>query len=207
MGAQINETLPVTVVQQQLKSSRPVDEPQMHLIDLNHSPDRRTTFRHPSAQLTDVQRFPAIDAGTIGRANLVRERFITNDCRYKGGFLGRAISRTTLWKKAFELMITVAEDYVIGVTVEKQYNRVMNSTVEPFAARASSGGAFRSNHPRRMKTTALFLTARWRTRLDATLGLTLRAVSVSSKGYRRCCTANPLVRQALEETGTRISNG
>ena len=39
---------------------------------------------------------------------------------------GRAISRTTLRKKAFEPM-TKAEDYVVGETVEKRFDRVMNS--------------------------------------------------------------------------------
>ncbi len=167
----------------------------MHLIDLNHGPGRRTTFRHRNAQLPDIQRLPAIDARTPGRENLIRERFITDDCR---GFLGRAILRTTLWKKAFEPMITIVEDYVVGVTVEKQFSRIMNSTLEPFAARANGGGAFRSNHPRRMKTTALFLTACRRTRLDATLGLTLRA---RERWHRKLST--PLYSKHLGPSGAR----
>jgi hypothetical protein len=74
----------------------------MHLIDRNRSPNRRMTFRHRNAQLTDVQRLPAVEARTIGRKNLISNRFITTDYRHNGGVLGRAMSRTTLWKKAFD---------------------------------------------------------------------------------------------------------
>ena len=44
------------VAQQPVESSNYVEEPQIHLINLNRSRDRLTTFRQRNAHLTNVVR-------------------------------------------------------------------------------------------------------------------------------------------------------
>ena len=87
----------------------------IHVINLDRSPDRLADFQRRNAHLLDVVRFPAIDARTLDREQLIRDGSLARDCPYKGGFLGSAMSHISLWKKAAEedRTITVVEDDVV----------------------------------------------------------------------------------------------
>jgi len=87
----------------------------MYVINLDRSPDRLANFHRRNAHLLDVVRFPAIDARTLDRKQLIKDGSIATDCDYKGGFLGSAMSHISLWRKAAaeEQAITVVEDDVV----------------------------------------------------------------------------------------------
>nr|WP_207801866.1 glycosyltransferase [Phenylobacterium hankyongense] len=88
--------------------------PEMHVINLDRSRDRWTSFMARNDHLARVQRFPAVEGALLDRDELVSSGLIRPDCTYSAGTLGCALSHIALWRKAVEAErpLTVFEDDV-----------------------------------------------------------------------------------------------
>jgi GR25 family glycosyltransferase involved in LPS biosynthesis len=101
-------------------SARPEDDPrdpldmsqQVHLINLDRSPQRLLKFRRRNPHLDNVLRFPAVDGALLDNYSLIREGVVTEGHFYSPGSLGCSLSHMNLWKKAVSenRVVTVFED-------------------------------------------------------------------------------------------------
>lgn len=71
----------------------------IHVINLDRSPGRLAQFRNRNPHLRNIARFPAIDGQLANKEVLANEGIITDDCSYKAGTLGCAVSHVRLWQK------------------------------------------------------------------------------------------------------------
>lgn len=83
-----------------------------YVINLDRSTERLQEFLRNNAHLPDIQRFSAVDGGTVNRRQLVESNVISNDLPYTSGAIGNALSHISLWKVAVErdAATTVCED-------------------------------------------------------------------------------------------------
>jgi len=90
---------------------------QIHVINLDRTPDRMAEFAAANAHLTDVTRFSAIDGNTVDVPVAVQRGIITADIAkyYKRAALGNALSHFALWESALSSNqpITICEDDAI----------------------------------------------------------------------------------------------
>jgi glycosyl transferase, family 25 len=88
----------------------------IHLINLERSPQRLTTFLEANGHLNGLERFPAVDGKLIDRKALEREGVIDGALPYyTDGAVGAALSHLKLWDLAIESgqPVTLAEDDAI----------------------------------------------------------------------------------------------
>ena len=85
---------------------------QVHLINLDRSPERLAEFTTLNRHLADVVRFPAVDGRLVDRAPLVQRGIIETGLAYTDGALGNSLSHFALWDRAIEggEPLTVIED-------------------------------------------------------------------------------------------------
>jgi GR25 family glycosyltransferase involved in LPS biosynthesis len=84
----------------------------IHVINLEGSPDRLVRFRETNPHVTKVVRFPAVDGSLIDREQLIKDGLILSDLAYGPGTLGCALSHVRLWQHCVSTNkpITIAED-------------------------------------------------------------------------------------------------
>ena len=88
---------------------------QIHLINLDRSPERLAEFNARNGHLRDVIRFSAVDGNDLDRAELVARGVIEPDLGYTAGALGNSLSHFRLWQQAIETNqpLTLCEDDAI----------------------------------------------------------------------------------------------
>lgn len=88
---------------------------QIHLINLDRSPERLAEFTARNGHLTDVTRFPAIDGRQADRRELRVRGVIGHSLDYTDGALGNCLSHVALWDLAIARneAITLCEDDAI----------------------------------------------------------------------------------------------
>ena len=82
------------------------------LINLDRSIDRLNQFQSQNTQLSDLERFAAVDGVTLSRDDAIEAGIIAHDLPYTMTALGCAISHMTLWRHAVKIdqPITIIED-------------------------------------------------------------------------------------------------
>ncbi|HEX3860628.1 MAG TPA: glycosyltransferase family 25 protein [Stellaceae bacterium] len=88
---------------------------QVHLINLDRSPERLRKFQKLNAHLTEVIKVSAVDGADItsfDKKALIEDGTITERLQYPSGTLACAISHINLWKKAVseDRVVTIFED-------------------------------------------------------------------------------------------------
>lgn len=89
--------------------------PQIHVINLDRTPDRLAEFQRRNGHLRGVVRFRAVDGRSVNREKLTEDGVISADLQYTVGALGCAMSHVALWQLAVNenRPITIAEDDAI----------------------------------------------------------------------------------------------
>lgn len=87
----------------------------IHVINLDRSPERLREFLRWNGHLPGIQRFPAIDGSTIDRQALIAAGTIAPGLKYTDGAIGCALSHLHFWEAAAASgeAITVCEDDAI----------------------------------------------------------------------------------------------
>jgi glycosyl transferase, family 25 len=87
----------------------------VHVINMDRDQDRLRTFMSLNDGIVGIERFAAINGNLLDRAALIRDGVMLETCTYSNGFLGSAMSHTTLWRRAIaeDSPITVVEDDVV----------------------------------------------------------------------------------------------
>ncbi|CDX40913.1 putative glycosyl transferase [Mesorhizobium plurifarium] len=99
---------------------------EIHLVNLDRSVDRLSLFRRNNPHVSkDIVRFAAIDGVSLDRAQLLKDGTITEDCSYKPGSLGCALSHINLWKLAVakNKAVTIFEDDIyVSLDFSKEFS-------------------------------------------------------------------------------------
>jgi GR25 family glycosyltransferase involved in LPS biosynthesis len=118
-------------------AARPLEPPQIHLINLDRSVERWRKYQERNPHLaTNTIRVSAVDGISLDRAAvqaLVNGKMITEDCGYLPGALGCALSHINLWKLAIaeNRAITIFEDDVYSsFNFLEESNRVLSKAPE-----------------------------------------------------------------------------
>lgn len=87
----------------------------IHVINLDRSPERLTQFKARNARIPGIQRFSAADGSTVDREALVQAHTIAPGLAYSAGAIGCALSHLCFWNAAAaeNRMFTVCEDDAI----------------------------------------------------------------------------------------------
>lgn len=88
----------------------------VHVINLDRSANRLSTFTATNQHLKNIVRFPAVDGGAMDRAKLRADGIFTTVMPdYSHGAVGCALSHVSLWQKAVaeSEAFTIAEDDAI----------------------------------------------------------------------------------------------
>ncbi|UCI09541.1 glycosyltransferase family 25 protein [Mesorhizobium sp. B1-1-8] len=97
------------------QADRTVEPPKIYLINLDKSIGRLSHYMENNPHLSNgTVRVSAIEGASVDRSKLVRDGTIAEDCTYRPGSLGCALSHISLWKFAISenRPITIFEDDV-----------------------------------------------------------------------------------------------
>lgn len=102
---------------------------EMHLINLDRSPERLQRFHEENPNLSSLTRFSAIEGNAVNKEALIENGILMPENRYSPGALGCALSHATLWRRAFETSrtITVIEDDAI---LSPEFERICANLVK-----------------------------------------------------------------------------
>jgi GR25 family glycosyltransferase involved in LPS biosynthesis/glycosyltransferase involved in cell wall biosynthesis/SAM-dependent methyltransferase len=106
---------------------------EIHLINLDRSPERLAKFMERNAHLKKVIRVPGVDGLALDRSELIRIGDITEDCPYTAGALGCAMSHIGLWRKAVveKRFLTIFEDDAVSsVKFSEEMARILSLVPE-----------------------------------------------------------------------------
>jgi glycosyl transferase, family 25 len=106
---------------------------QIHLINLDRSPDRLAEFMAFNGHLQNVTRFSAVDGKQVNRGDLVKSGVIDPGLDYTDGAIGSLLSHISLWNLAISQNgpITVCEDDAIFNKFFEEDAEVMLNALAP----------------------------------------------------------------------------
>jgi glycosyl transferase family 25 len=102
---------------------------QIHLINLDRSPERLAQFTALNRHLQTVSRFSAVDGKHVNRGDLVQRGIIDPALDYTDGAVGSLLSHFALWELAIteNQPITVCEDdAILNYSFEKDSASIIN---------------------------------------------------------------------------------
>lgn len=104
----------------------------IHLINLDRTPERLESFRRINSHVKNLTRFSAVDGTKIDREALIANGILTRDVfpTYTNGALGNALSHIELWKMAAQSgrpLTTLEDDAIVHRSFEEAAPRVVAS--------------------------------------------------------------------------------
>jgi len=104
----------------------------IHLINLDRTPERLESFRRINSHLKKLMRFPAIDGGKLDRDALIADGAMVREvsATYANRGLGNALSHIELWKIAVRSgrpLTTLEDDAIVHRSFEDAAARVVAS--------------------------------------------------------------------------------
>lgn len=104
----------------------------IHLINLDRTPERLESFRRINSHVKNLTRFSAVDGTKIDREALIANGILTRDVSptYTNGALGNALSHIELWKMAAQSgrpLTTLEDDAIVHRSFDEAAPQVLSN--------------------------------------------------------------------------------